>query len=78
MPEATVRKWGNSQGVILPKDLCDQAGIHIGQNLNIHVEGATLRLVPAHDVTIDALLADYEGELPSEYDWGQPVGKEMW
>lgn len=36
MPSATLTKWGNSQGIILPKSLCEKLGWVIGERIEIH------------------------------------------
>lgn len=53
----TVRltKWGNSQGVLIPKHLCDHLGLRIGDTVTISVDAATHRIelsqVPQKDAS---------------------------
>lgn len=42
----TIRKIGNSEGVILPKDVLDRMGVKAGDVLTIHVSDNRLELVP--------------------------------
>lgn len=87
MAITTLMKWGNSSGVILPKSICDLLGLKRGDSLSVEVKRpGVIEIVPeaAHyrrrkQVTIDDLFADYQGSYkPEEFDWGAPVGKEMW
>lgn len=38
MNTTRVNKWGNSQGVILPKHLCEHVGIQVGDLLEVTVD----------------------------------------
>ena len=44
-----IRKIGNSEGVIIPKEVLEQAGLKSGDNLQIVSDGSELRLVKAKD-----------------------------
>ena len=37
-------KWGNSQGVILPKHLCEHIGLAVGDKVEISVDAATHKI----------------------------------
>ena len=37
-------KWGNSQGVILPKHLCEHIGAMVGDRVDISVDAATHKI----------------------------------
>lgn len=82
MPKATLTKWGNSQGIIIPKSICEELHVKQGDELTLTVQGGELRIRPAKSYTIQALLADYDGPAPEPVDywegWGGPVGKEVW
>lgn len=41
MTTTKVNKWGNSQGVILPKHLCEHVGIRVGDTVHIAVDSST-------------------------------------
>ncbi|SES12396.1 AbrB/MazE/SpoVT family DNA-binding domain-containing protein [Rhizobium sp. NFR03] len=48
----TIRKIGNSEGVILPKDVLDRMGVKAGDELEVQVEASTLTLrVPDEQFT---------------------------
>jgi len=42
----TIRKIGNSEGVILPKELLDRHNLKAGDVLNVQEDGEELRLRP--------------------------------
>lgn len=44
MASTRLNKWGNSQGVILPKKLCERAGFQIGDKMEVRVNPHTHRI----------------------------------
>lgn len=44
--EVTVRKIGNSEGIIIPKELLDSVGLKAGDRLELIRDGETIRLKP--------------------------------
>lgn len=91
---ATLTKWGNSQGLIIPKPICEALGVSVGDKLDLEAGDGNLSIRPQHKkyertkrYTIDELFEGYDGPYkpPSDWptqgneiDWGAPVGKEMW
>lgn len=41
MPTTTLKKWGNSQGVIIPKAVCEYASLSLDDEMDIRVEKGT-------------------------------------
>lgn len=86
--QATIQKWGNSQGIRLPKHILESVGLEMpatGEPVEVEViaeEGKITisRLLPHRKRrSIVELLAGFEGDYEaSEADWGTPVGKEIW
>ena len=79
----TIQKWGNSQGVRLPKYLLDAVKLTANDKIIVRAEGDTLIIQKAAPIaahkTIKELFADYNGEYdPQEIDWGEQAGKEVW
>jgi len=75
-----VVKWGNSQGVRLPKEVLRQARLEGGDELTVRVENGRIALEPAvPEITLEKLVA---GITPRnrhrEQDWGTPAGNEVW
>lgn len=79
----SIQKWGNSQGIRIPKHLLDAVKLTTNDEIVIRAENNTLIIekavpVQAHK-TIKELFADYNGEYTSEeIDWGEQAGKEVW
>lgn len=42
----TIRKIGNSEGIIIPKDILDRLGLKAGDNVEIREENGGISLVP--------------------------------
>ena len=87
MTTATLSKWGNGQGLLIPKHVCEEVGISVGDRVELAVdETGALMIRPETThfkrrkvVSMDDLFKNYSGDYkPSEIDWGEPVGKELW
>lgn len=79
--QAQVKEWGNSQGIRLPKDVLKSAGIELNETLDVTVSNGVITLVKTfHHKTLEERAAEYNGKLmlDGEYDWGDPVGREIW
>ncbi len=79
--QAQVKEWGNSQGIRLPKDVLKSAGIELNETLDVTVSNGVITLVKTfHHKTLEERAAEYNGKLmlDGEYDWGNPVGREIW
>lgn len=78
----SLQKWGNSAGVRLPKKVIDEAHLKIDQPLQISIEGKSVVLTPVKQSPKITLSTMLKGVTPKdvggEYDWGEPVGKELW
>ena len=73
-----VLKWGNSQGLRLTKALLNEAGIHVGDEVNVSVQRGRIvvealsRVRSRYD--LNALLSEMPKKYqPEELDWG-PAG----
>ena len=79
--QVQVKEWGNSQGIRLPKEILQDAGIALNEVLDVVVSNGTIRLEKKwKHKTLEERAAEYGGELnlDGEYDWGEPVGREIW
>jgi antitoxin MazE len=79
--QATIRKWGNSLGLRIPKPLADDAGVAAGSKVEVSMRdgGILIRPVRSPRLRLDDLLEGVTPEnLHSEIDSGQPVGREAW
>ena len=79
--QAQVKEWGNSQGIRLPKEVLKSAGIALNEVLDVTVSNGVITLVKQfHHKTLEERAAEFDGKLmlDGEYDWGEPVGREVW
>ena len=79
--QAQVKEWGNSQGIRLSKEVFKSAGIELNEILEVSVANGVITLMkPFHHKTLEERAAEYDGKLmlDGEYDWGDPIGREIW
>ena len=79
--QAQVKEWGYSQGIRLPKEVLKRAGIALNDILDVKVSNGVITLVkPFRHKTLEERAAEFDGKLmlDGEYDWGEPVGREVW
>ena len=79
--QTQVKAWGNSQGIRIPKEILQTAGISLEEILDITVTNGEITLAKAmKHKTLEERAAEYNGQLnlDGEYDWGTPVGREVW
>lgn len=86
--EATIQRWGNSQGLRIPKILLDSLGIQENDRVEltqtecgIHIQKVTA----SHRTLEERLIAFYSmpiEQIPridqKELDWGDAQGGEIW
>ncbi|MGJ0577193.1 AbrB/MazE/SpoVT family DNA-binding domain-containing protein [Xenorhabdus bovienii] len=41
-----IKKWGNSQGIIIPTSVLNKIGLKIGQSLDMEVDSGRIILIP--------------------------------
>lgn len=76
----TIQKWGNSHAVRLPKALLEMTEIKENDKVEIKVQDGNLviSLVKQHK-TLEERIAGYKGNYKcSEWDTGEPAGKEVY
>ena len=79
--QTSVKTWGNGQGIRLPTEVLQAAGIVIDEVLNVTVSEGVIKLEkPFRHKTLEERAAEFNGELnlDNEFDWGEPVGREVW
>ena len=79
--KATVSKWGNARAIRIPEAFCQQLGISIGDEVSIIIEKDRLVVTNSNQAyTLKARLKAWNGEgaADQEYEWGEPVGREVW
>ena len=80
--KATVKTWGNSLAVRIPRQVTDQLELSDGSDVDVAVENGEMRIrVAKKPLTLDDLIAaepPHEAISGSrEIGWGKPVGKEI-
>lgn len=93
MTEVTLKKWGNSQGIRIPKSVLNKLGIDEANtvfDLTINDQNEIVLKKQKKPESLKELFAgfdyekywsDWNKENPGkskEVDWGGPVGKEIW
>ena len=80
--QAKIQKWGNSQGVRIPKAFLEALGMMENDlvELNRIDDNIVITKVKTEkELTLDDIFKDYDGEYAAEeFDWGSPAGKEVW
>jgi antitoxin MazE len=79
--ETTIKKWGNSLALRIPKALAKEAGLHYELAVELSLVDGKLVIVPIKQPKLDleAMLDQItEGNLHSEVDLGPAVGMEVW
>ena len=81
-PEISISKWGNSQGLRIPKEILKALKLDIGDKIRIFIENNRVVLEPVKKkklYSIDELVSqiplDYKKE--AEY-FSKPMGREIW
>ncbi len=77
----TVKKWGNSLAIRIPRAIVQNLGLSEDNDLQIISNGkvATLERKSHKKLTLKQLLGKVTPEnIHGEIDWGGPVGKEIW
>ncbi|MBQ6252464.1 AbrB/MazE/SpoVT family DNA-binding domain-containing protein [Ruminococcus sp.] len=76
-----VQKWGNSQGIRIPKSILSELNFTSDQPVELIVDDGQLIIKKAstNRKTIRELFENYTGDYNcSEIDWGERVGNEEW
>ncbi len=78
--QSTIRKWGNSLAIRIPKAYAEEALIKEGSDVNIRVEKRKIIIEPIKETyNLDELLSRVNEEnIHKEYNWDKPTGKELW
>ena len=76
-----VSKWGNSQGVRIPKKLLQNANINLNDEVEIKAKDGILLIIPTSKKAPDWYLDCYDdNDELDRYDWGStdtPEGREL-
>ena len=83
MEVVTLQKWGNSQGIRIPKYLLNSLQWQQGERVILSIEGNKLLIEQApisRYKNIKELFQSFNSEnyTPCEINWGKPAGDELW
>ena len=76
-----VKTWGNSQGIRISKEALQEANIAIDDVLDVRIaDGMIILAKPYRHKTLEERAEEFEGRLglDGEFDWGDPMGREIW
>ena len=86
--KTTLQRWGNSQGVRIPKQLIERMGIVIGSQVAVSLSDdlSTITISPTQDTRpvrghhrIEDLIAESRSDsFDGREIWASPLGKEVW
>ncbi len=75
--EQTLKKWGNSLALRLPKRIAEELNLKEGSKVDIKIEGGKIVIVPKKELK-ELLESIKPDNLHKETDWGQREGNEIW
>ncbi len=78
-----IRKWGNSQGLCIAKQVLEGARILVGDEVDVTAREGMIVIAPLRRVRGKQSLQNLVSRIPKSYkadeiDWGKPVGGEVW
>lgn len=78
MPETTIKEWGNSLAIRIPKSILKKANIHQGDQVSLKFLDGNIVIIPDKKQTLESLLSKVTDENKHhEVHWGK-VGAEEW
>jgi antitoxin MazE len=78
-----VHKWGNSQGLRLAKQVLEDVGISVGDEVDVTARDGVIVIAPIKRIRGKRSLQELVSRIPKNYEaeelnWGKPVGREAW
>ena len=78
----TIQKWGNSQGIRIPKHYLNELSWSEDEMVDLFIEDGKIiieRSRPTQRKNIVELFEGFTGKYePVEYIWDEPEGREVW
>jgi antitoxin MazE len=79
---AKISRWGNSQGLRMPKDIMDSLHLQVGDNVNITMLDGKVIIEPMKKDILNYDLNELISKIPTNYkaseEFDTIVGKEEW
>ena len=79
--EAKLQKWGNSDGIRIPKNLLKSLNLKTNDVVTLEQVEDKIIITKSKDrkVSLEKLFDKYKGKnLAKEFTWDEPRGKEIW
>ncbi len=81
--QTKIQKWGNSQGLRIPKAVLDEIQSSIGDAVQVYSHEGKIIIEPVKRIKGKVSLKSLVKKIPENYktqeiDWGKPLGKEEW
>lgn len=78
-----IQKWGNSQGLRIPKLMLEQVQSAVGDEVEIYSQEGKIIIEPTKRIRGKFSLESLVNQIPEDYtveevDWGKALGKEEW
>ena len=77
-----IQKWGNSQGIRIPKHMLDDLAWSETETVDISIDDGKIiieRFRAPERKNIKELCEGFKGKYePEDIDWGEPSGGEVW
>ena len=76
-----IQKWGNSQGIRIPKKMLETLDLKVNDSISIEEGENCLKIKKVEEKlsNIEKLFLNYEGEYEKiDLDWDNEGGKEIW
>lgn len=77
-----IQKWGNSQGIRIPKHMLDDLAWSETETVDISIDDGKIiieKFRAPERKTIKDLFEGFKGKYePEDIDWGEPSGGEVW
>ena len=76
-----IAKWGNSQGIRISRGMLETAGMHLNEEVSVTAEKGKIVIEKTRTHrTLEERAAAFGGRLGpyTEFDWGDPAGREVW
>ena len=69
---------GGARGIVASPKASENLGIIANDVVAAGNDNDVLAVDLRKACVLDALIEDYDGSKPGEYEWGAPTGREMW
>lgn len=79
--EARLQKWGNSIGIRIPSNIIKSMKLKTNDLMDIFEQDSKIVITKSKrsKISLEERFKEYNGKnLVEPYDWGKPMGKEIW